>query len=82
MKWKDKIIKLKQEGRIPEEFYGLIISTAEQAVNEEKLRILKDLEDLLEKSKEEKDFINTRNLIPYHARLETIIEITDLITNK
>ena len=46
MKWKDKILKQKEQGRIPEQYFGLVLANVEQAINEYKLELLDNLEIL------------------------------------
>ena len=79
MKWKDKISKLKEEGRLPEEYYALIISIVDIAINEKRIENLENLNKLFEETKKQKDLINSRNIIPYHTRLETIEEIIKIL---
>lgn len=51
--------------RFPEEFYGLIISTAEQAISEEKSEILNNLEKFINTLKMDNSL---KNIIFYHIR--------------
>ena len=79
MKWKDKISKLKEEGRLPEEYYALIVSTVDVALSEKRIENLEKVNKLLEETKKQKDLLSTRNIIPYHTRLETIEEIIKIL---
>jgi len=80
MKWKDKILKQKEQGRIPEEYFGLIVSTVEQAIIEQKIELIDGLNNLYEEGRTKRDSISSQNITSYFARLETIQEILKLIT--
>ena len=77
MKWKDKILKQKEQGRIPEEYFGLIVSTVEQAIIEQKIEIITELQNLTATTIQNKYNITSAS---YVTRLETIQEILKLIT--
>lgn len=77
MKWKDKILKQKEQGRIPEEYFGLIVSTVEQAIIEQKIEIITELQNLTATTIQNKYNITSES---YVTRLETIQEILKLIT--
>ena len=79
MKWKEKLLKLKEQGRIPEEYFGLILVIVEQTINEYKLKLLDNLEILYQNSNKNKDSIEERNKSAYYTRLETIQEIIKII---
>lgn len=80
MKWKDKILKQKEQGRIPEQYFGLVLANVEQAINEYKLELLDNLEILYQNSNKNKDSIEERNKSAYYTRLETIQEIIKTIS--
>ena len=65
MKWKDKILKQKEQGRIPEQYFGLVLANVEQAINEYKLELLDNLEILYQNSNKNKDSIEERNKSAY-----------------
>jgi len=79
MKWKDKILKQKEQGRIPEQYFGLVVANVEQAINKYKLELLDNIEILYQNSNKNKDSIEERNKSAYYTRLETIQEIIKII---
>ena len=79
MKWKDKILKQKEQGRIPEQYFGIVLANVEQAINEYKLELLYNIEILYQNSNKNKDSIEERNKSAYYTRLETIQEIIKII---
>ena len=79
MKWKDKILKQKEPGRIPEQYFGIVLANVEQAINEYKLELLDNIEILYQNSNKNKDSIEERNKSAYYTRLETIQEIIKII---
>mgnify|MGYP001256830528 FL=1 len=79
MKWKDKILKQKEQGRIPEQYFGIVLANVEQAINEYKLELLDNIEILYQNSNKNKDSIEERNKSAYYTRLETIQEIIKII---
>ena len=79
MKWKDKILKQKEQGRIPEQYFGIALANVEQAINEYKLELLDNIEILYQNSNKNKDSIEERNKSAYYTRLETIQEIIKII---
>ena len=40
MKWKDKILKQKEQGRIPEQYFGIVLANVEQAIAKHILPIM------------------------------------------
>lgn len=76
MKWKDKILKQKEQGRIPEEYFGLIVSTVEQGIQERELEIITELQNLTGTTIQNKYNMTSES---YVTRLETIQEILNLI---
>ena len=79
MKWKDKILKQKEQGSIPEQYFGIVLANVEQAINEYKLELLDNIEILYQNSNKNKDSIEERNKSAYYTRLETIQEIIKII---
>lgn len=79
MKWKDKILKQKEQGRIPEEYFGLIVSTVEQGIQERELEIVSKIGNLIIDLNKQRDSISSENLISFNTRIETLEEILHLI---
>jgi ribosomal protein L18E len=79
MNWKTYIENQALQGRITPEWKALIVTTAEQAVEEYKVELMKEINTLLEKSKSKRDTINDECINPYFARLDTFEEIIKLI---
>ena len=79
MKWKNYIENQYIQGRIPQEWKAKIISTAEIAIEDYKIELLKEIKTLLEESKLKRDTINDKCINPYFARLDTLEEIIKLI---
>lgn len=80
MSWKTYIDNQALKGRIPQEWKAKIVSTAETAIEEYKIELLKEIKTLLEESKLKRDTINDECINPYFARLDTLEEIIKLIT--
>ena len=79
MKWKKYIEDQYLKGRIPQEWKVKIISTAEIAIEDYKIELLKEIKTLMEESKSKRDTINDECINPYFARLDTLEEIIKLI---
>ena len=79
MKWKTYIDNQALKGRIPPEWKAKIITTAETAIEDYKIELLKEIKTLLEESKLKRDTINDECINPYFARLDTLEEIIKLI---
>ena len=79
MKWKTYIDNQALKGRIPPEWKAKIVSTAETAIEDYKIELLKEIKTLLEESKLKRDTINDKCINPYFARLDTLEEIIKLI---
>lgn len=79
MKWKTYIDNQALKGRIPPEWKVKIISTAEIAIEDYKIELLKEIKTLMEESKSKRDTINDECINPYFARLDTLEEIIKLI---
>ena len=79
MKWKRYIENQYIQGRIPPEWKAKIISTAETAIEEYKIELLKEIKTLMQMSKSKRDTINDECINPYFARLDTLEEIIKLI---
>ena len=80
MSWKTYIDNQALKGRIPQEWKVKIISTAEIAIEDYKIELLKEIKTLMEMSKSKRDTINDECINPYFARLDTLEEIIKLIT--
>lgn len=80
MKWKNYIENQYIQGRIPPEWKAKIVSTAETAIEEYKVGLLKQIKVLMEEFKSKRDTINDEFINPYHAKLVTLEEITKIIT--
>ena len=80
MKWKEYIENQYIQGRIPQEWKVKIITTAELAIEDYKIELMKEIKTLLEESKSKRDFINEECINPYFTRLDTLEEIIKLIT--
>ena len=76
MKWKDKILKQKEQGRIPEQYFGLVLANVEQAIDDYKLEIITELQNLRGTTIQNKYNVTSES---YVTRLETIQEILNLI---
>ena len=79
MKWKRYIENQYIQGRIPPEWKAKIVSTAEIAIEDYKIELLKEIKTLMEMSKSKRDTINDECINPYFARLDTLEEIIKLI---
>ena len=79
MKWKTYIDNQSIQGRIPPEWKVKIISTAEIAIEDYKIELLKEIKTLMEESKSKRDTINDECINPYFARLDKLEEIIKLI---
>jgi len=79
MNWKTYIENQALQGRITPEWKALIVTTADQAVEEYKIELMKEINALLDASKAKRDTINDECINPYFARLETLEEIIKLI---
>lgn len=79
MKWKTYIDNQALKGRIPPEWKAKIVSTAEIAIEDYKIELLKEIKTLMEESKSKRDTINDECINPYFARLDTLEEIIKLI---
>lgn len=79
MSWKTYIDNQALKGRIPQEWKVKIISTAEIAIEDYKIELLKEIKTLMEESKSKRDTINDECINPYFARLDTLEEIIKLI---
>jgi hypothetical protein len=80
MSWKTYIDNQDLKGRIPPEWKAKIVSTAEIAIEDYKIELLKEIKTLMEESKSKRDTINDECINPYFARLDTLEEIIKLIT--
>jgi hypothetical protein len=79
MSWKTYIDNQALKGRIPPEWKAKIVSTAEIAIEDYKIELLKEIKTLMEESKSKRDTINDECINPYFARLDTLEEIIKLI---
>ncbi len=79
MSWKTYIDNQALKGRIPPEWKVKIITTAELAIEDYKIKLMKEIKTLLEESKSKRNPINEECINPYHARLVTLEEIIKLI---
>lgn len=79
MSWKTYIDNQALKGRIPPEWKAKIIYTAETAIEDYKIELLKEIKTLMEESKSKRDTINDECINPYFARLDTLEEIIKLI---
>jgi hypothetical protein len=79
MNWKEYIENQAIKGKIPLEWKAKIIYTAETAIEDYKIELMKKIKTLIEESKSKRDTINDECINPYFARLETLEEIIKLI---